>query len=293
MALGVFNSAAFTNPPIAAAGGATIEVRRESDSALASIFSDRAGTAAITNPSAFADSNGRFTFYAAGLDGGYSVKVTSGAFNYTLRYQRTGTAGEFDASAFGAAFIASADDAAARTALGSTTVGDAVFIAASQAAARTAIGASSITLAAQQAATSGTSKDFTVPAGVKRVTIMFDSVSFDTASTKWLIRLGDAGGIETSGYGSACEGVTDNTGFHILTSTSFGDQVSGSVTLNLMDAATFSWVSAGVLYGGDSGITVTQSAGGKKLSAELTTVRVTTLAGTAVFDAGFLGLSYE
>jgi hypothetical protein len=59
-------------------------VRRESDSGLAAIFSDAAGTTPITNPSAFADSVGRFTFYAAGISEGYSVLVTKGAESFTL-----------------------------------------------------------------------------------------------------------------------------------------------------------------------------------------------------------------
>jgi len=101
--LAVFNSAAFlTASQLAVAGGATIEVRREDTSALASIFSNEAGTAAITNPSAFADSSGRFSFYAAGIARGYSVLVTSGAESFTLRNVAIGTLAQLDAGNLGA-----------------------------------------------------------------------------------------------------------------------------------------------------------------------------------------------
>jgi len=118
VSLGVVNSANFTNPPLAVGASATIEVRRESDSGLAAIYSDRAGTTPITNPSAFADSFGRFTFYAAASPGGFSILVTSGAQSYTLRNVPIGTAQEMDADPFWATVLATDNDAAARLALG-------------------------------------------------------------------------------------------------------------------------------------------------------------------------------
>jgi len=97
--LAVFNSAAFlTVSQLAVAGGATIEVRREDTGALAAIYSDEAGAALIANPSAFADSSGRFTFYAAGIARGYSILVTSGAESFTLRNVAIGTLAQQDAS---------------------------------------------------------------------------------------------------------------------------------------------------------------------------------------------------
>lgn len=83
-----YTSAAFTNSSgLAVAAGATVEVRREDTGALASIYSNVDGTIPITNPSAFADSNGRFVFYVAALRQGYRVRVTSGSLDYTARYQ--------------------------------------------------------------------------------------------------------------------------------------------------------------------------------------------------------------
>jgi hypothetical protein len=86
MALGVYNSAAFTSASgVAVAAGAAVEVRREVDGALASIFEDRAGATPISQPGFVADASGRFTCYMAAIEEGYSVEVDSGAESHTLR----------------------------------------------------------------------------------------------------------------------------------------------------------------------------------------------------------------
>lgn len=121
--MGIYTGVAFTTTGgLAIADSATIEVRRESDSGLAAIFSDRAGTVPIVNPSAFADASGRFSFYAAGLEQGYSVKVSKGAETYTLRNQQLGTAQEFDAVTFMTSLFAAASAAAARIVLGFSAI---------------------------------------------------------------------------------------------------------------------------------------------------------------------------
>lgn len=122
--LAAFNSAAFlTTGQLAVAANATIEVRREDTSALASIFSDEAGTTPITNPSAFADSSGRFTFYAAGIRRGYSILVTKGAESFTLDNVSIGSAGMLDAWAtFWDAVLAATTAAASRLALGFSAI---------------------------------------------------------------------------------------------------------------------------------------------------------------------------
>ena len=118
MPLGSYDSAAFTTAAgVAVAATADVEVRRESDGALASIFSDRAGATPIAQPGFQADATGRFIFYAAGIADGYQVKVTKGAETHTARYQATGTAREYDASTYGASVMNAADAAAARVLL--------------------------------------------------------------------------------------------------------------------------------------------------------------------------------
>jgi hypothetical protein len=105
MALAVYTSAAFsTASGLAVGASAEIEVRRESDGALASIFSDVDGTTPLANPFN-ADSEGRFAFYASGIAGGYRVKVTKGAEVHTLRHQAIGTAAQVDYGAAGKAVL--------------------------------------------------------------------------------------------------------------------------------------------------------------------------------------------
>lgn len=101
MTLAIYNSAAFTNASgVAVAPNADVEVRRMDTGALATLWSDEAGTVPLANPAtALADANGRFQFYAAGIDRGYSVKVTKGADTYTLPNQAIGTAAQLDQSA--------------------------------------------------------------------------------------------------------------------------------------------------------------------------------------------------
>jgi len=95
MSLAIYTSAAWlANGGLQVADNATIEVRRESDGALASIFSDREGSVPITNPSAFGDAFGRFEFFVSG--GAYRVRVSQDGQEYTLRYQAIGRAQEFD-----------------------------------------------------------------------------------------------------------------------------------------------------------------------------------------------------
>lgn len=108
MTLAVFSSTALTSAGVVA-NGADVEVRREDTGALASIYSDEAGTTPITNPAvAFTDSNGRFSFYAAGIDRGYSVKVTKSADTFTLHNVAIGTAGQLDQAAIVLASTAAA-----------------------------------------------------------------------------------------------------------------------------------------------------------------------------------------
>jgi len=157
--LGVYNSAAFTTASgVAVAPNADVEVRRESDSGLASIYSDRAGASPITQPGFQADSLGRFDFYAAGISGGYQVKVTKGAETQTVRYQAVGTAKEFDADPFWAAVWAAATAAAARLALGFAAIaakGDSWWGSAADTIVKLAVGANGTILMADSTAAAG------------------------------------------------------------------------------------------------------------------------------------------
>lgn len=142
---------------------------------------------------------------------------------------------------------------------------------------------------------SGTSIDFTsLPSWVKRVTVQLFGVSVD-ASTNLLLQIGDAGGIENTGYVSVANTpsstATDTTGFILFASPSASDAMYGQIVLTLMDSTTNTWVYNGMLS--SVGNTARNSGGGKALSATLDRLRLTTVSGTANFDAGSVNIQYE
>lgn len=153
-----------------------------------------------------------------------------------------------------------------------------------------------ISLLATQATTSGTSKDFTIPAGARRFTVFFVGTSTDSTSP-FLIQLGDAGGIEATGYNTAIyyPGVSytaTTTGWQLSVSMAAADTAQGAVSFELVDPATFTWAYSGGTIILTSSTLMHLTSGTKALSAELTTVRVTTVSGTPNFDAGLVGCSY-
>lgn len=156
-----------------------------------------------------------------------------------------------------------------------------------------------LALATQQASTSGTDIDFSsIPAWVKRITVMFDGVSTNGSNQLW-VQIGDSGGIENTGYtaftlgGSA--GSTGATGastsaFLINSAWVNNRPTTGALVLTLMDSASNKWAASGVLN--DTVVGWTPS-GVKALSATLDRLRVTTNGAVDTFDAGNINILYE
>ena len=152
------------------------------------------------------------------------------------------------------------------------------------------------TLMATQVTTSGTAFDFTgIPAGVRRITIIFNEISL-SGTDNLLVQLGDAGGPETSAYVSisgtlnnaAASAVASNTTGFIVRAADATAAVSGTMVIELI--STTVWVSS---HSVKSLTTATAGGGGSKtLSAELTQVRLTR-DGTDTFDNGSVTVSYE
>lgn len=133
----------------------------------------------------------------------------------------------------------------------------------------------------------------------KRVTVMFQGVGTSGASAV-LIRLGDSGGIETTGYSgstqytstyttySSVNGVALDTG-----STGGPSRVrSGTVIFTLLNPATNLWSVFGNIAPTTVDALIT-TAGTKALSAVLDRVRITTFNGTDTFSAGSINILYE
>jgi len=144
----------------------------------------------------------------------------------------------------------------------------------------------------KQASTSGSTKDFTIPSGVKEIKITFDGYS-TSSTTETLLQLGDAGGIEATGYvGGASNYVAHlnaTTGFTFYNE-SAGAIMSGCITLTLHDAASNTWVCSGQ-YDDTVGAQTVSIAGSKSLTGELTTVRIN--AGADTMDAGSINVQYD
>jgi hypothetical protein len=150
---------------------------------------------------------------------------------------------------------------------------------------------------AVQSTASGTAFDFnSLPTGIKRITISFSNVSL-SGSDDIIVQIGDSGGLETSGYVSAC-GVFENASQGVASSSSgflvaVGGSTrafSGTVILTLVDSAAFSWASsvAGKITSG----LVLVGGGDKALTAELDRVRITR-SGTDTFDSGSVNILYD
>jgi trimeric autotransporter adhesin len=144
---------------------------------------------------------------------------------------------------------------------------------------------------------SGSSVDFTgIPATARRVTVMGNVVSTNGTSSP-LIQLGDAGGIETSGYNGAIGfvGAGSSTalsaGVTLITTMAASITLNFVITFNLVDAATNLWSFSGMMSRTDNAVLYFVS-GNKSLSETLTQVRLTTNSANT-FDAGTASVSWE
>jgi hypothetical protein len=157
-----------------------------------------------------------------------------------------------------------------------------------------------ITSGTATASTSGTAIDFSgIPAGVKRIVVQFVGVS-TSGTSDLMIQIGDAGGIEDTGYLGTAFRVTSGgtaaanftTGFGLTGDVQAGSILHGAVTLTLENVAAFTWVSQ-VALGQSDDDRGHGGGGSKSLSAVLTQLRITTVGGTDTFDAGAINILYE
>ena len=150
-----------------------------------------------------------------------------------------------------------------------------------------------------QASTSGTSIDFTnIPSWVKRITVMFDSVSL-SGTDNILVQIGPSGAVETTGYvsasayaisGGASGGASSTAGFVIIVASSGNANVG---TMQLVNITGNTWIascSGSYTVGTASGV----SGGGVKTLSSGPLARLSvTRTGTNTFDAGTINILYE
>jgi hypothetical protein len=151
-----------------------------------------------------------------------------------------------------------------------------------------------INSATAQNTTSGTSIDFTgIPAGVKRITVMFNGVS--TNSTSLIqVQIG-SGSVTTSGYTSqwSTNGVSGSITSGFITSYrgDAANAIRGLMTICLISGSTY--IVSSVLGATSANNDITSASGGVTLGGALDRVRITTVNGTDTFDAGSINILYE
>lgn len=144
----------------------------------------------------------------------------------------------------------------------------------------------------------GTSVDFLdIPNWVKRITVMFNSVSTNGTSSP-LLQLG-SGSPSTSNYtagisvdvNTATNVVAQSTSGYLLctSSNSEGNAISGTVVCTLLNSNI--WVASGNIVNASN--VFSSVAGNNVLSGTLDRVRITTVNGTDTFDAGTINILYE
>ena len=156
-----------------------------------------------------------------------------------------------------------------------------------------------ISLGTEAATTSGTTVLFSsIPSGTRRITI--NPVGMSTGGTSDItVTLGDAGGLETSGYsgsvaslvGTSPTSSTFANAFVVTDVITATSTLSGTITLTLEDPLGFTWNLASILASGNTAA-VHFAAGSKSLSAELTQVQISSVSGDT-FDAGAINITYE
>ena len=148
------------------------------------------------------------------------------------------------------------------------------------------------------ASTSGTSIDFTsIPSWVKRITVMFNSTSLNGTGAI-IVQVG-SGSFTTSGYAGAY-GYYQNAGASSLSTltTGFGaflgqgaaDIQTGMLTITNVSGN--NWI-ASMNGSNNAGAVGYGGSGTIALGGTLDRVRITTVAGTATFDAGSINILYE
>jgi len=148
------------------------------------------------------------------------------------------------------------------------------------------------------ATTSGTSVTLTtaIPTDALEIEVLFNGVSTNTASQPPIVRLGDAGGVETTGYTGSVRGPTGETtvtdGLYPFRTTAWAaaDVLTGRMRLSRWDPSLHQWLADGLSQDGSN---LSTFSGSKTTSEVLTTITLTTPGGTATFDAGSARVRYR
>jgi hypothetical protein len=159
--------------------------------------------------------------------------------------------------------------------------------------------ASGWTHATEQATSSGTSVTFgSIPAGVKVIKVIFHTVDGNGTGHFLHVKIGDAGGIESTGYrGSTagslitalgCHFWDGTSGFEIVDASTVADDYNGVLTLHRQNSGEHKWVGTSMVAGCPAQAN-DWGAGTKTLSAELTQLQIWS---TVTFQDGTINVIY-
>ncbi len=142
--------------------------------------------------------------------------------------------------------------------------------------------------------TSGTFQDqLNIPSWAKKITISLNGVSTNGVSNLQL-QLGTSSGLESTGYVGGAElnatATVNTTGIQLTRATGASSATDVNITLHKHTGNT--WVAAGTCYIADV-LRVGYINGKKSLSGTLDRIRLTTVNGTDVFDAGSFSVLVE
>jgi hypothetical protein len=135
-----------------------------------------------------------------------------------------------------------------------------------------------------------------IPTTALEIEILINGISTNTTGQPPIVRLGDAGGTETTGYTGVVRGPTGETsvtdGFYFFRNNAWNasDLLSGRMRLTRWDPNLHLWIADSLANDQSQSSTYT---GRKTTSEVLTTIVLSTPGGVATFDAGSARVRYR
>ncbi len=140
--------------------------------------------------------------------------------------------------------------------------------------------------------------DGSLPSGINEMVVLYKAVQTDAANQAICFRLGDSGGIETTGYDNSTTAATvwenRTDGFFTAPNTTFDtpNTITGYTKMSRYDEGANLWI-AETLAHEHANASTRMSFGYKTLSSTLTQMICTTSGGIANFTSGDIRIMYR